>query len=54
MKSQCNKDIVEVGCEGVKWINLAKTRDKRRALVEAEMGLTSDFLEQLSALELGL
>ena len=35
------------------WINLTKTRDRMRALLEAEVKLLGDLLEHLSALVLG-
>jgi hypothetical protein len=32
-------DLQEVGCGGMEWIELAKDRDRRRALVTAVMNL---------------
>ena len=32
-------DVQEVGCEGVEWIDLARDRDRWRALVNAVMNL---------------
>ena len=34
-----NKDIQEVGCEGMGWIDLAQNRDRWRVLVNAVMNL---------------
>jgi hypothetical protein len=34
-------DIQEVGCEGIDWIDMAKDRDRWRALVNAGNFLTS-------------
>ena len=33
------KDIQEVGCEGMDWIDLAQDRDRQRALVNGVMNL---------------
>jgi hypothetical protein len=52
-KVNIKKDIVEVGCDGLDWINLIKTGDKRRALLEAEVKRLGDLRERLSALVLG-
>jgi len=32
-------DLRELGCRGMDWIELAKDRDRRRALVKAVMNL---------------
>jgi hypothetical protein len=32
-------DLLEVGCEGMDWIDLAQDRDRWRALVTAAMNL---------------
>jgi len=34
-----NMDLQEVGCEGMKWIDLAQDRDRLQALVIAVMNL---------------
>jgi len=38
-KDNIKIDLLEVGCEGMDWINVAKDRDKSRELVNAAMNL---------------